>query len=225
VIASGTHFSTPEHAENVATAAEECAATLAVPNCTKRREFDIEALREFLRYQPETGRLFWRERDARWFKSANHHSGWNKKHANREVTCVSGSGYLVVHIFRTRFFAHRVIWAISNDAWPEQIDHIDGNPRNNKLSNLRSVTCAENMRNKARYRHNKCGHYGILHLPKKGTTPERWLAVVNRKKLGRFFSLEEALAARDAAILAAGFHPNHGRTPLNPALPQSVVAA
>ena len=176
-----------------------------------KKHFDIPTLREFLRYEPETGSLFWLPRDRKWFASDNHWSGWNKKHAGRQVTGTKNSGYLVCHIFRRPFQGHRVVWALVHGEWPDEIDHIDGNPSNNRLENLRNVSRIENCRNRRIPTHNTSGHIGIEHLPKRGTTPERLRVTVGRKLLGRYYSLEEALSARVKYAENLGFYPNHGR--------------
>ena len=60
-------------------------------------------------------------------------------------------------------FAHRVIWEMLNGPIPSGlvIDHIDGNPFNNLISNLRVVTQAVNTRNKKLYSTNTTGIAGV----------------------------------------------------------------
>ena len=51
------------------------------------------------------------------------------------------------------YLAHRVIWKITNGKDPENvIDHIDNNPLNNSVSNLRDVTQTENLLNRKDYK-------------------------------------------------------------------------
>ena len=46
------------------------------------------------------------------------------------------------------FYSHHVVWAWHNGHFPTmQLDHIDLDPTNNKIENLREVTPSENMRN------------------------------------------------------------------------------
>ncbi len=119
---------------------------------------------------------------------------------------MSRGGYLVVDIGRgaTRV-AHRLVWEAFNGAIPDdrEIDHIDGDPTNNALANLRLATRRENCRNRVRrYRNNKSGWTGVQWF-KKG---QKWRAYIQtelgHKHLGCFARLDEAIAARRAAELA-----------------------
>jgi HNH endonuclease len=72
--------------------------------------------------------------------------------AGKRAGCKYGDGntyYLLVTVDQVQYMAHRLIWLLVYGKWPDnQIDHIDGNGLNNKLSNLRDVTCAVNLRNR-----------------------------------------------------------------------------
>ncbi len=159
----------------------------------------IATLHQLLRYEPETGKLFWRER-------------------NRNLTgleaggIASPDGYRRVRINGQIRLAHRVIFAMVYGEWPPaQVDHINGNRADNRLPNLRAVQQAANLRNKGRYRNNQSGCTGV-HWCK---VTARWAAAIQkdgrRVTLGRFVTLEDAIAARRAAEPAFDFHPNHGR--------------
>lgn len=62
----------------------------------------------------------------------------------------NGIGY-----FKTKgIYVHRLVWEVFNGPIPPGfvIDHIDGDSSNNKLSNLRCVTQAENLANPITYK-------------------------------------------------------------------------
>lgn len=64
----------------------------------------------------------------------------------------------------TLYKNHRIIWVIHNGYIENdlQIDHIDGNPFNNKISNLQVKTQAENLRNQKMNPRNKSGITGVV---------------------------------------------------------------
>lgn len=83
----------------------------------------------------------------------------------------------------------------------EVTDHIDGNGLNDTRENLRAVTQGINMTNARRRSDNKSGHAGIFwNKAKKGFD-----VYINknykRYRFGRFKSLDEAIKARQEAIL------------------------
>ena len=166
-----------------------------------------DILRQLLRYDPSTGYLYWlrRTHGPQW---------WNTKYAGtRALTVSSKKGYLSGTILRRFVSAHHAIWCIHHDEWPDQIDHIDGDPANNKIENLRKSTTRENCRNRSISISNRSGHIGIH----KSRNKRRWIAVIGNTRdghsthLGTFDTLDEAIAARKAAELRMGYHPNHGR--------------
>lgn len=66
---------------------------------------------------------------------------------------ITKSGYRRVTLYNNGvpriYFVHRLVWETFVGKIPEgyELDHIDGNPQNNRLENLRCVTHLENMRN------------------------------------------------------------------------------
>lgn len=182
-----------------------------------RNDISPELLKKLLRYEPETGKLFWLKRTSDMFESgklpAQHRCNiWNSKYAGKEAFCIDGNGYITGKIFNTYLKAHRVAWALFYGEFPnEQIDHIDGNRANNKISNLRAVSQAENSKNAKLTDANTSGVVGVWWYKRR----EKWCAEImcNYKKihLGYFNEFQEAVAARKNAEKKYGFHPNHGR--------------
>lgn len=59
---------------------------------------------------------------------------------------------------------HRVIWYLINGVYPDidsVIDHIDGNPHNNLISNLRLVSYHLNSKNRSKQSNNRTGIVGV----------------------------------------------------------------
>ena len=65
---------------------------------------------------------------------------------------------------------HRIIWEIFNGKIPTGmvVDHIDRNPFNNKISNLRLITVSENNRNRSKTVTCKTGVTGVYSYMTKG---------------------------------------------------------
>jgi len=174
-----------------------------------------DVLLQLLSYDPETGKLFWKERGVDWFvaKTASRSRSlcalWNKRYAGSEAFTTISDGYKTGSICGENFKAQRVIWKMNFGDDPEQIDHIDGDRSNNRLDNLRDVSAAENARNRCLAKNNKTGVIGVYRW-RQGRF-SYWVAHLGGKNQAYFDNFEEAVAARKAAEREYGFHPNHGR--------------
>lgn len=177
-----------------------------------------EVLLQLLRYEPETGKLFWRERSPEMFdrttRSPEHRAAlWNAVYAGTEAftNIARPKSSRNGTIFGVKYYAHRVIWKLETGEEAETIDHINGDPGDNRFANLRSVSAQENGLNRKRYAQNTSGIAGVGWHNDSG----KWRASIRvegkRKHLGYFDSIEDARTARLAAELQYGFHPNHGR--------------
>lgn len=102
------------------------------------------------------------------------------------------SGYCLASVDYTTYKLHRLIWLWHYGKFPENhLDHIDGNPSNNKIENLREATDAQNIQNQRRPRaNNKLGFQGVYKVK------NRYRAVVTTngkgKHIGYFSTPEEA---------------------------------
>lgn len=169
-------------------------------------------LREFLKYQPASGFLFWKPRDRSWFNCDAHHQSWNRQNAARRAfTAKLRNGYLCGTLLGCQYRAHRIAWCIHYGEEPlDFIDHIDHDRANNCISNLRVVTKLEQNKNLSLRSDNTSGVVGVTYCNTKG----RWRAQIGVDgkifPLGTFKSVDEAIATRDAASKKFKFHPNHG---------------
>lgn len=169
-----------------------------------------EVLRWVLRYDAETGTLFWLSRPRMFCKSNAQWAAWNARYAGKEAGRLAQDGYRKVTVFGARYQAHRLVWLLAHGVWPTgEIDHINGDKTDNRLSNLRDVSHLENQRNQRLKANNTSGFNGVSW----DRFAKRWLAYIggaNRRHVGYFDTPEQAAAARRAAEQGLGFHPNHG---------------
>jgi hypothetical protein len=167
------------------------------PNFAKSKPLTAARLREIYEYFPETG-MFCRRRVA----------GEYDRKATGHLTPGHAYGrYLGLGIDYRRYYCHRLAWLWIHGEWPEhEIDHINGDPYDNRLSNLRAATKSENGYNKRRGTRNTSGIKGVHFFKPSG----KWRAAINdghrrRKHLGLFDTKEQAAEAyRLAAIRLFG---------------------
>lgn len=134
--------------------------------------------------------------------------GRKKAPKGREAgTFCKDIGYRKVHFDGQIYYTHRLIWKLLYGEDPLEIDHINGNRSDNRITNLRSVSRLENMRNAKRRSSNASGVTGVFWLKDRS----KWRAYISKKTLGEFNKFEDAVAVRKQAEKEYGYHPNHGR--------------
>lgn len=159
-----------------------------------------EQLRQLLRYDPETGRLFWKCRpDDNPNTLRRIVRNWNARFAGKEAfTSTRSDGYKVGMVGNRTFRAHRVIWAMVHSEWPEgEIDHIDCDRANNRIDNLRAASRTQNAHNYAGRGSSK--YRGVCWDQQN----KKWacqIAIAGKQtRIGRFQSEIEAALAYDRA--------------------------
>lgn len=186
-----------------------------------RADITPELCRQLLRYDPETGKLFWLPRPSSMYHDTPCLGGvrtaqwaadcWNAKYAGKEAFTALSQGYHIGTILGLMMKAHRVAWAIVHGDWPSQhIDHINGERSDNRIGNLRDVPNIENHRNEGRSKNNKSGVNGVCWDKQTG----KWRAQIKvnyqRICLGRHSRLADAIKARRDADARYGFSLRHG---------------
>lgn len=157
-----------------------------------------EELRQLLRYDPNTGKMFWI-------------GGRGMPTGKEAFTADDGHGYRQGRIKGRNIQAHRIAWALAYGRWPDvEIDHINRNKADNRLINLREATPSENGRNKPAQSNNVSGYKGVSWRSSK----RRWRAQIalngRNLHLGYFNTAEEAHSAYSDA--ARKIHGEFART-------------
>lgn len=164
--------------------------------------FSADFLRECFSYNPSTGVLSWAHRPVHHFRSASGCKTFNTANAGKPAGSLAGRylrvnvSYLGQSYFMT---VHRAILCMHEGAWPaDLVDHIDGDPRNNRLENLRHASAQQNNRNRPVMPHNKSGVKGVR-ARKCGTFGASLRVDGTLLWLGTFKTIEAASAAHDEA--------------------------
>jgi HNH endonuclease len=153
-----------------------------------RDDISLERLRDDLLYDPLTGNFYWK----------HSRSG---QHPVDQAGTVRTDGYVMIGYLAKTYLAHRLAWFYVHGAWPvETVDHINGNPSDNRFVNLRQAKHFENSQNRALKSTNTTGMTGIF---KRG---RKWFAraTVNNytHTVGSFNTKEEAIVARENLVAA-----------------------
>ena len=153
------------------------------------KDITVESLRGLLDYDPDTGIFCWRV------------SRGNRIKVGAAAGTVSSNSYAVIKINGMPFKAHRLAWLHFHGVWPEhQIDHIDENKSNNRISNLRDVPQSMNQHNAIKPRKDGTSGYRGVSWDKGKT---RWRAQIEVNGQKQYIGLFDTPKAAHAAYLAA----------------------
>lgn len=113
-------------------------------------ETEVMRVKEYIGYEPETGRLFWKK------KRGNKHTG-------QTAGSVDTHGHVRIELFGKTIGAHRAAWIVATGHNPlGVVDHINGDPQDNRFCNLRDVPQKVNVQNTNKfkgYRLHSCGKF------------------------------------------------------------------
>jgi len=140
----------------------------------------LELCNERFDYDYETGFLLWKNRPSNRIEV-----GDIAGHLNR-------SGYVEVGVNGRLYPAHRLIFLMHHKHLPKCLDHIDNNPSNNLIDNLREATFSQNQHNQKLSSKNTSGVKGVSWVKGKNKWKVQIMFKGNRFNFGHFDDLEEA---------------------------------
>lgn len=180
----------------------------------RRRSMDIAFMNKVLTYSHETGIFTWNKRNPDLFKNPSAVNPWNARHAGKIAGSTNKDGYITIGVNGMPLLAHRIAWAMFYQSEiPDGmvIDHINHNPSDNRIQNLRLATLSDNSKNMRLSEINKSGHHGVYFCKRR----KKWAAQMKidgvNRHLGYFSDIDEAIDKRKLAEKRAGFHENHGK--------------
>ncbi|MGK5049480.1 HNH endonuclease [Janthinobacterium sp. GB4P2] len=143
----------------------------------------MEELKDVLTYDPSSGDLRWKI-----------FCGGERPGA---IAGTMDGGYRKVGYQGKRYLAHRVAWFLHFGVEPiGQVDHMDGNPSNNVITNLRLATHSENQQNqRAPSSRNTSGFLGVQFSKARRKFVAKIGIDGKQIFIGRFDTAEEAYQA------------------------------
>lgn len=147
------------------------------------QKLTVERLRQLLRYDHSDGEFYWLVSSAIRIRVGD------------QAGSVNGHGRKYIKVDGAQLPAHRLAWLYVHGSFPQfEIDHIDGNPLNNRIENLRDVPGRINAQNR-RQAHSS-SKSGVLGVTRKGVRWKAQIAIDGRKLyLGTFDKVEQASGA------------------------------
>jgi len=146
------------------------------------RTITAEQLRAVLSYCPKTGHFT---------RIANTRGGFK---AGSRAGHLTGAGYIQIHVGGLKNQASRLAWLYMTGKWPDhEVDHINRVRSDNRWSNLREATPAQQRGNTGLLSTNKSGFRGVCFHKGAG----KWMAgisVSNRQHYLGLYDTKEAAA-------------------------------
>lgn len=151
-----------------------------------KTDLTAEEARRLIRYEPETGEFFYIERRSNACRKDGRAGSFGQR------------GVIQVRILGCNYLGHRLAFLLMTGEWPKNVvDHIDGNPSNNRWCNLRDVSQQVNTYNlRSLPRHKRHSRLLGAHWCEQGQLWKSSITVNGQAKyLGVFATPEEASAA------------------------------
>ena len=125
--------------------------------CKSIRDYDVEIFNKYIKYDESS------ETCLRWVCTLSNRVSVGAVAGSLGTNLKSGHRTCMLGFNKQRFIISRVVWILNNGVLDPLlvIDHKDGNPWNNHISNLRAVSQATNARNQKKHTTNTSGIVGV----------------------------------------------------------------
>lgn len=114
----------------------------------------------------------------------------------------TNNGYRKITIDGVQYGEHRLVYLMFHGYLPEIIDHIDGNPANNLIENLRECSHTQNMYNQKRAKNNTSGVKGVCWDKASG----KWKVTIQIRGNRLFFGYHDDLELAELIVIEAREH-------------------
>lgn len=149
----------------------------------------LEHIKEDMSYNPDTGEFWWKKQNPS-----------KTRQMDAPVGIVNTCGYITVKYKKKQFLLHRLAFYFMSGTLPEDnVDHINGDRRDNRWCNLREASCEENSQNRKTSKNSTTGLIGVKLAFSKSAFPnrtKRYTACISfrqkRYYLGLFKTAKEA---------------------------------
>ena len=156
----------------------------------RAKDIDIEALREVFSFDPYTGTFTYRvQRGA--------------VTSGSKAGSLHRTGYIALRLNGRSILAHRAAWAMHfNEQPPINVDHVNCDRADNRISNLRPATPEQNQGNRLLSSNNTSGQKGVIFNKRLGKYVAQIRSAGRCKHLGVFDDIETARMAYSSAAQA-----------------------
>lgn len=170
-------------------------------------------IKSWFDYDKNTGEITWKEYvSPDWYRQNKSHLNFLRDRAgNRVKFSQDSNGHLYTRVRNIRYiYAHQIVWTLTYGKMPVGcIDHIDGDPHNNAIGNLRDVSRKLNNRNAKMPKNNTSGVTNVSWQQHCKMWRVRIKTEESYKHIGYYTTIEDATEARDKFIAE---NPNLGYT-------------
>lgn len=170
-------------------------AKIGIQDMKNRQELTQDVLKAIFDYR-EDGVFIWKVKLSLKTNVGTVAGYKNPSNGNRR--------YLQVN--KKLFLFNRLVFFYHHGWWPENVDHIDRNPENDRIENLRAATYSQNSKNTSSKKGSTSRYLGVYYSKDRN---KKWVAriTINKKciHIGSFNSENEAaMAWNEAAIINYG---------------------